>query len=164
MPYQSSYPYYNQIQNPYQNNVPMPWQSPYQNNVPMPSYQQPPQFQQPQMQQPQPFVPIQIHGHTIKDENTEIAPNDVPMDGTVSLFPTEDYSCIFAKHWNKDGKITTTKYVPVSSDEDFTPTPGFEDEMRARMDELKDLLQKGNRYNGKPRYQNNQKKDDGQNG
>ena len=51
MPYQSSYPYYNQIQNPYQNNVPMPWQSPYQNNVPMPSYQQPPQFQQPQMQQ-----------------------------------------------------------------------------------------------------------------
>ena len=164
MPYQSSYPYYNQIQNPYQNNVPMPWQSPYQNNVPMPSYQQPPQFQQPQMQQPQPFVPIQIHGHTIKDENTEIAPNDVPMDGTVSLFPTEDYSCIFAKHWNKDGKITTTKFVPVSADEDYTPSPGFEDEMRARMDELKDLLQKGNRYNGKPRYQNNQKKDDGQNG
>ena len=164
MPYQSSYPYYNQIQNPYQNNVPMPWQSPYQNNVPMPSYQQPPQFQQPQMQQTQPFVPIQIHGHTIKDENTEIAPNDVPMDGTVSLFPTEDYSCIFAKHWNKDGKITTTKFVPVSADEDYTPSPGFEDEMRARMDELKDLLQKGNRYNGKPRYQNNQKKDDGQNG
>lgn len=164
MPYQPTYPYFGQMQNPYQNNVPMPWQSPYQSNIPMPSYQQPAQFQQPQMQQTQPFVPIQIHGHTIKDENTEIAPNDVPMDGTVSLFPTEDYSCIFAKHWNKDGKITTTKYVPVSADEDFTPTPGFEDEMRARMDELKDLLQKGNRYNGKPRYQNNQKKDDGQNG
>ena len=166
MPYQSSYPYYNQIQNPYQSNVPMPWQSPYQNNVPMPSYQQPLQFQQPQMQQPQPFVPIQIHGHTIKDENTEIAPNDVPMDGTVSLFPTEDYSCIFAKHWNKDGKITTTKFVPVSADEDYTPSPGFEDEMRARMDELKDLIQKrgGKQYRQSNYHgQNNQKQDGGQN-
>ena len=163
MPYQPMQPYYNQYSNPYQASSPMPMQNPYQTGMPIPSYT-PPQMFQPQTSQPQQFVPVQIHGHTIKDETTEVAPNDIPMDGTVSLFPTEDYSCIFAKHWNKDGKITTTKYVPVSADEDFTPTPGFEDEMRARMDELKDLLQKGNRYNGKPRYQNNQKKDDGQNG
>lgn len=161
MPYQPNYAYNNPMQTPYQNNVPMMWQSPYQNNVPMPSYQQPPQFQQPQMQQIQPFVPIQIHGHTIKDENTEIAPNDIPMDGTVSLFPTEDYSCIFAKHWNKDGKITTTKFVPVPMDEDYTPTPGFEDEMRARMDELKDLIQKrgGKTYRQNNYHGNNQKQD-----
>lgn len=165
MPYQPSYPYYNQMQNPYQPyipNVPSPMTSPYQGNMSTPQYT--PQPYQPQIPQAPQFVPVQIHGHTIKDEATEVPPNDIPMDGTVSLFPTEDYSCIFAKHWNKDGKITTTKYVPISADEDFTPTPGFEDEMRARMDELKDLLQKGNRYNGKPRYQNNQKKDDGQNG
>ena len=167
MSYQPSYPYYGQMPSPYQNNVSMSWQSPYQNNVQMPSYPQTTQFQQPQMPpQSQPFVPIQIHGHTIKDETTEIAPNDVPMDGTVSLFPTEDYSCIFAKHWNKDGKITTTKFVPVPMDEDYTPTPGFEDEMRARMDELKDLIQNrgGKQYRQNNYHQkNSQKQDGGQN-
>ena len=165
MPYQPTYPYFGQMQNPYQPYIPSvssPMTSPYQATMSTPQYS--PQPYQPQIPQTPQFVPVQIHGHTIKDEATEVPPNDIPMDGTVSLFPTEDYSCIFAKHWNKDGKITTTKYVPVSADEDYTPTPGFEDEMRARMDELKDLLQKGNRYNGKPRYQNNQKKDDGQNG
>ena len=117
---------------------------------------------------PNPFVSKPIHGHTIKDENTEIAPNDVPMDGTVSLFPTENYSCIFAKHWNKDGKITTTKFVPVPSDEDYVPTPGFEDEMRSRMDELKTLIQQNghsytqqNRnYNKKSNYNRNKQNGD----
>lgn len=167
MSYQPNGFYYNPMTNPYQNAIPAPWQNPYQNNVPAPSYQPAPQFQQPQIPQPQPFVPIQIHGHTIKDENAEIAPNDIPMDGSVSLFPTEDYSCIFAKHWNKDGKITTTKFVPVPIDEDYTPTPGFEDEMRSRMDELKDLIQRNsNRSYGGKRYQNNhgnQKQDGDQN-
>lgn len=137
---------------PYQNGVPFP--SPYQNNIPMPPMPQyNPAPSQPAVQPPQ-FVPIPIHGHTIKDENTEIAPNDIPMDGTVSLFPTENYSCIFAKHWNKDGKITTTKFVPVPADEDYVPTPGFEDEMRSRMDELKDLIQQngGHSYSQQNRH------------
>ena len=114
------------------------------------------------------FVPTPIHGHTIRDDSVEIPPNDVPMDGTVSLFPTEDYSCIFAKHWNKDGKITTTKFVPVPSDEDYVPTPGFEDEMRSRMDELKTLIQQNghsytqqNRnYNKKSNYNRNKQNGD----
>lgn len=141
---------------PYQNGV--PFLSPYQNNIPMPPMPQYNPMPNQTPQQPQ-FVPVQIHGHTIKDENTEIAPNDVPMDGTVSLFPTENYSCIFAKHWNKDGKITTTKFVPVPMDEDYTPTPGFEDEMRSRMDELKQLLQQNNHrsYNKKPNHNRNNK-------
>ena len=115
------------------------------------------------------FVPTPIHGHTIRDDSVEIPPNDVPMDGTVNLFPTEDYSCIFAKHWNKDGKITTTKFVPVPSDEDYVPTPGFEDEMRSRMDELKTLIQQNNghsytqqnrNYNKKPNYNRNKQNGD----
>lgn len=158
MSYQPTYPNYggatpyynNPMPSPYQNNIPFP--SPYQTNIPMPQYTPMPNQTS---QQPQ-FVPVQIHGHTIKDENTEIAPNDVPMDGTVSLFPTENYSCIFAKHWNKDGKITTTKFVPVPMDEDYVPTPGFEDEMRSRMDELKQLIQQERRsYNKKPNHNRN---------
>lgn len=166
MPYQSNgmnypSPGWNPYYNPYQPSYPAPQYNP----VPQIQPQMPQQPQYPSQAQPQ-FVPVQIHGHTIKDETSEIAPNDVPMDGTVSLFPTEDYSCIFAKHWNKDGKITTTKFVPVPIDEDYTPTPGFEDEMRARMDELKDLIQnrggkqyRQNNYHAK----NNQKQDGGQN-
>ena len=159
MSYQPTYPNYggaapyynNPMPSPYQNSIPL--YSPYQPSITMPHYNPMPN-QTPQ--QPQ-FVPIQIHGHTIKDENTEIAPNDVPMDGTVSLFPTENYSCIFAKHWNKDGKITTTKFVPVPVDEDYVPTPGFEDEMRSRMDELKQLLQQNahRSYNKKSNYNRN---------
>lgn len=109
--------------------------------------------------QNQVYTPKPINGHTVKSD-TDIVPNDVPMDGSVSLFPLEDYSCIFAKMWGKDGKITTTKFVPVPADEDYTPTPGFEDEMRARMDELKELIQK---RGGKQYHQNvqNRRKQEG---
>ena len=108
------------------------------------------------------FVATPIHGHTIRDDSVDIPPNDVPMDGTVSLFPTEDYSCIFAKQWNKDGKITTTKFVPVPEDEEYAPTPGFEDEMRSRMDELKSLIQQ-NRSSYKKQYRNNNNQKQGEN-
>ena len=42
----------------------------------------------------------------------EIVPQEVPMDGSVSLFPQNDYSCIYAKTWTKEGTIATLKFVP----------------------------------------------------
>lgn len=42
----------------------------------------------------------------------EITPQEVPMDGSVSLFPQNDYSCIYAKTWTKEGTIATVRYVP----------------------------------------------------
>lgn len=42
----------------------------------------------------------------------EITPQEVPMDGSVSLFPKNDYSAIYAKTWTKDGTIATVKYIP----------------------------------------------------
>ena len=47
----------------------------------------------------------------------EITPQEVPMDGSVSLFPMEDYSCVYAKAWNRDGTIRTVKYVPEKQEE-----------------------------------------------
>ena len=35
----------------------------------------------------------------------EITPQEVPMDGSVSLFPTNDFSAIYAKTWTKDDTI-----------------------------------------------------------
>lgn len=165
MPYQPNgvnyqAPGYNPYYNPYMYpaNPVAPTYVP--NNVPNQTPQMQPQqgYSMPSSQ----FVPTPIHGHTIRDDSVEIPPNDVPMDGTVSLFPTEDYSCIFAKHWNKDGKITTTKFVPIPSDEEYTPTPGFEDEMRSRMDELKTLIQQNRSY--KKQYRNNNQKQGENNG
>ena len=42
----------------------------------------------------------------------EITPQEVLMDGSVSLFPQNDYSAIYAKTWTKDGTIATVKFVP----------------------------------------------------
>ena len=96
--------------------------NPYQNpgapavpnwNIPYPNYYQPNpiQYQQnPQMNQPQ-TVRIPIAGRMVGNVS-EIVPNEVPMDGSVSFFPQSDYSCIYAKKWNTDGTIQTVKFVP----------------------------------------------------
>ena len=66
-------------------------------------------------------VRIPISGRIIGNVS-EIVPNEVPMDGSVSLFPQNDYSCIYAKKWNTDGTIQTVKFVPVVDDADLTKT------------------------------------------
>lgn len=74
-----------------------------------------PYFNQRQWQQPQSQYFSQrfmsIPGRTINDPG-EVTPQEVPMDGSVSLFPKNDYSCIYAKTWNKDGTITTIRFIP----------------------------------------------------
>ncbi len=100
MPQNPNMPYVN-LQpgspNPYMNisgtgvNTAANWNLPYPNN-----YQRPPQ----------------ISGRMIGNIS-EVVPNEVPMDGSVSFFPQSDYSCIYAKKWNTDGTIQTVKFVPV---------------------------------------------------
>lgn len=85
-------------------------------NAPYPNYYQQPQFQYqqaPQIMQNQNRIPI--FGRMIGNVS-EIVPNEVPMDGSVSFFPQSDYSCIYAKKWNTDGTIQTIKFVPVVDD------------------------------------------------
>lgn len=85
-------------------------------NIPNPNYPSQPQPQQSPLQSYQQRPPI-IPGRVVTDIN-EVTPNEIPMDGRVSLFPKNDYSCIYAKAWNSDGTITTVKFVaeqPVTS-------------------------------------------------
>ena len=35
----------------------------------------------------------------------EIMPQEVPMDGSVSLFPMHDWSCVYGKWWTSNGQI-----------------------------------------------------------
>lgn len=59
-------------------------------------------------------LPVGISGRTVNSVE-EIKPNEVPMDGSISLFPMHDYSAIYAKQWSTDGLINTVKYIPDTS-------------------------------------------------
>lgn len=41
----------------------------------------------------------------------EIMPQEVPMDGSVSLFPMHDWSCVYGKWWTSNGQIQTVKFI-----------------------------------------------------
>ena len=49
----------------------------------------------------------------VKTQDSIVA-NDVPMDGSIAVFPLQDLSAIFAKRWNADGTICTVTYKPTT--------------------------------------------------
>lgn len=113
--------------------VPQPYSPAYYNpSVPSSLY---PQVQTPA--RPTTYQqPNYISSRLIKSLD-EITPQEVPMDGSVSLFPMEDYSCVYAKAWNRDGTIRTVKYIPEKQEEvTQESTAGF-----AGADVLNDILE-----------------------
>lgn len=73
----------------------------------------------------------------------EITPQEVPMDGSVSLFPQNDYSAIYAKTWTKDGTIATVKYVleqPQATTPQKSPIEEHLDKIDQRFDRLEKML------------------------
>lgn len=83
----------------------------------------------------------------------EITPSDVPMDGSMSLFPLADGSSIIGRTWNNDGTIRTIKYViqndiPVA--EESKPDANIA-EILNRLDTIEKLL------NRKPEYESKRK-------
>lgn len=56
-------------------------------------------------------VYIPFRGMSISDPS-EIKPKDIPMDGQMSFFPMNDYSCIYAKVWTDDGRLRTFRFIP----------------------------------------------------
>ena len=78
-------------------------------------FQQYPQYQNPSMQysgynQPQQMVES-LNGKMV-DSIDQITPNDVPMNGSVAIFPKRDMSEMYVRRWNTNGTISTTLYVP----------------------------------------------------
>lgn len=67
-----------------------------------------------------PSMPAMIPGRLVANAD-EITPQEVPMDGSVSLFPQNDYSAIYAKTWTKDGTIATMKFIPEQSQAPHIP-------------------------------------------
>lgn len=84
----------------------------------------------------------QLPGRVCDDFNS-IKPNEIPMDGSVSIFPSADYSVILAKAWNQQGTIDTIRYEPVLPQQ-TPPAPDpmemLQRNLNARMDKLEGLL------------------------
>lgn len=69
----------------------------------------------------------------------DIAPAEVPTDGSVGYFPLSDGSAVIAKTWANDGRIITARY----SLEEEQPEPEAEekpDAVSVRLDDVMDML------------------------
>lgn len=83
---------------------------PYQYQQPRYDLQQnQPLFNQQQSIQPQ--QQVGLNGKVVQAVE-QITANDVPMDGSVAVFPKQDMSEIYTKSWNADGTIRTIVYKP----------------------------------------------------
>lgn len=113
-PIQQGNPYYQQ--NTYSSSNFNQNVNPYQPNY-RPSTVNPQTSQQQSLyQQPQ-----SLRGRIVNSVE-EITPNEVSMDGSVTLFPTKDFEKIYAKAWNADGTISTVEYIPKSRISSSTST------------------------------------------
>ena len=131
----------------YQNNpygVQMPYMTGYGYNT---YAQMPPRFaptvqpvQAPQpVQQPVMQQTTGLAGRFVQSAEQVVA-NDVPMDGSVAVFPKQDMSEIYAKQWNSDGTIQTVVYRPVTTEQPKVADPSQDkssyDAILGRLDEL----------------------------
>lgn len=141
---------------------------PQQAPVPGQTAVQLPYVTQPQTrQQPIPTQQIaSIAGRVVQNEH-EITPQEVSMDGSISLFPLADYSTIIAKQWNSDGTIKTLRFVPevVAAANEEIQTADFATHFDRRMDELLSAVKNRGHYqknsNYRPKQSQNTPKQEG---
>lgn len=100
-----------------------------------------------------------ISGRIVGNLN-EIAPNEVPMDGRVSYFPTSDYERIYARAWMSDGTIKTVTYTRVLEEGEQPAESNPMDVILARLDNIEKMLSKRNNFRPNKQYP---KKDNGAN-
>lgn len=127
-----------------------------------------PQYQmtsQPVYYSPTPTLPTMptyptLPGRTVMNPD-DVRPNEVPMDGSVSFFPMNDYSCIYAKIWGNDGQLKTFKFVPEKVPEQKEEQPSELSQIMARLDTIEKalaILCNNAQQNQKVKYNNNNQK------
>lgn len=100
--------------------------------------QTPPQPQQTVAQTQQPQIQ-QLRARIVANED-EIAPNEVSMDGSVTLFLKNDLSCIYGKTWAKDGTIKTLVF-PAQVESAVNEAQAKEDQAAFNADLLTNVVQ-----------------------
>lgn len=104
---------------------------------------------------------IGLIGRAVNNEN-EIRPDEVPMDGNVAFFPQSDGSCIYAKYWNNNGLIDKRVYVLAPMDGDATsntPMNNLEMMYKELSNKIDSIYRMLNRSGSKP-YRNNRSRND----
>ena len=91
------------------------------------------QYQQPSYMQQ---AAQRINGRVVQSADM-ITANDVPMDGSVAFFPTQDLSEIYAKSWDANGKIVTRLFKPVS---DSYPSNTTQDTEKLKIEDFNTIL------------------------
>lgn len=136
--------------NPYQPYVGYPAQYPawQPSQAPVATSQQTwlPQQQaaQQHVQQPQRLV-----GRTVASAQ-EVTPQEVPMDGSLALFPLADGSAVVGKRWTPEGTIAEVRYVPEASSQQ-PEAQTFEQAVMERLDSIEGMLSRPKRSARKPR-------------
>ena len=111
----------------YYQNYMQPQQQFYNQAAALQQYQQPSYMQQ---------AAQRINGRVVQSADM-ITANDVPMDGSVAFFPTQDLSEIYAKSWDANGKIVTRLFKPVS---DSYPSNQTQDTEKLKIEDFNTIL------------------------
>lgn len=88
----------------------------------------------------------------------DIRPNEVPSDGTVSLFMQSDYSAVYAKAVNAQGTIDTVRYVPERPPQAEQPKQVDISDIDKRLERMEKMISKLKPYH-KPRKLQSQEGD-----
>lgn len=83
----------------------------------------------------------------------EIMPQEVPMDGSVSLFPMHDWSCVYGKWWTSNGQIQTAKFVLEQPKKEIDDSTASLSAISARLEKVEKYLFK-NKHKNRPNGQN----------
>lgn len=84
----------------------------------------------------------------------EIMPQEVPMDGSVSLFPMHDWSCVYGKWWTSNGKIQTVKFVLEQPKKQIDESAVSLSDISERLNKVERYLFKSKQKNNRPAAQN----------
>lgn len=97
--------------------------------------------------------PSTIPGRMIYSPD-EIVPQEVPMDGSVSLFPMHDWSCVYGKWWTSKGQIQTVKFVLEQPKKEIDESAASLSDISARLEKVERYLFKSKHKNNRPAAQN----------
>lgn len=105
-------------------------------------------FSQPQISErifqnqqiPTPPRPSYVPGRIVNSPD-DIRASEIPMDGTVAVFPSSDYSYVVLKAWNSNGSIQTEFYQHVNPNEQPKEDTKFE-EFKMALNERLERIEK----------------------
>lgn len=105
----------------------------------------------------QPIIPIR--GRIVTSEQ-DIMPAEIPMDGSICLFMTEDCKSVIAKQWNSNGVLQSIIYSPSSNEQAQSECQNGDstEELKAQLDRIENMLKQQGHQN-KSRFKEDKKND-----